>query len=282
MKQWKHKCLRSVLVYRPNPLRPDRVTVGFVLAEVEGDSPRNELRFAPDLSSLHCIAPQLDLEAVEGMLLEVESSLRSVIANVKDLHNFTTMLPEDVPDELEVLAPDAVLTDDFDAEVVTQSEQLFRSWRTEELDEEQRANRHYGRIYLQRQLQSIFGDFDVWTHLDKKIAVDQFVLKGDTLSIECGYEDLRTNTYRMLDPVSLVSGLDRAKILALSWPRIHEGFTSQRGMQCELHAIVEDGVNRQAGRASDAWNWMESAGIVVDPVSMLPALAADARSALRL
>jgi hypothetical protein len=53
-------------------------------------------------------------------------------------------------------------------------------------------------------------------------------------------------------------------------------------MACELHAIVEDGISKGQSKAADAWTWMQDEGIVVDPRSFLPALASEARSALRL
>jgi hypothetical protein len=127
MKEWKHKCMRSVLTYRPDPLRPDCITVGFVLLELDGESKLRELRFAPDLSGLRCLAPDLAPEVVEQMLLEAEPELKSLLGNVTDLKTFSHLLPDSIPDELEILAPSPVLTNDFEAEVGTQCDQLFRS-----------------------------------------------------------------------------------------------------------------------------------------------------------
>jgi len=282
MKEWKHKCMRSLLTYRPDPLRPDCITVGFMLVEVDGQSKLRELRLAPDLSALRCLAPDLAPEIVEQMLLEAEPELKSLLGSVTDLTTFPHWLPDTVPDELELLTPSPVLTNDFAAEVQVQCNQFFRSPASIVLGEEQRTNRQYGRLYLQKQMRSTFAEYGVWDHLDKRIAVDRFSLKGDSFMIECGYEDAKGRKYRMFDPVSLVTGLERAKIIALSWQKISDGLQREKAMPCELHVIVEDGISRNHGKAADAWKWMEGEGIRVDPRSFLPALASDARSALRL
>jgi hypothetical protein len=283
MKEWKHRCLRSVMTYRPDPLRPDRVTIGFVLFDTAAGSPHREVRFAPDLRTLKCIAPDLEIEMVEAMLAEVEPEIRSVITNITDAQKFPAWFPEGIPDEIEFLPPNPILTEDFDEEVITQSNQLFRALYEQDLDVQQRNRHQYGRLYLQREIRHWYEEFGVWPYLEKRIAVDSFMLKGDTYNLECGYLDETANTFRMLDAVSLITSLDRARILALSWPRVRKGMTEKKGVtDCELVAIVEAGITREAGKAKDAWQWMEDAGIRVAPVSAMPVLAAEARGAMRL
>jgi hypothetical protein len=282
MKDWKHKCLRSVMTYRPDPLRPDRVTIGFVIFDI-ADQSRREVRFAPDLRTLKCIAPDLEIDVVEAILAEVEPDIRSVITNITDAQKFSAWFPEGIPDEIEFLPPDPILTEDFEQEVVTQSNQLFRALYVGELQEQQRTGREYGRPYLQRKIKQWYGEFVVLPHLDKRIAVDPFMLKGDTYTFEYGYLDSSANIYRMVDAVSLITSLDRARILSLSWPRVRKGMADKKGVSdCELLAIVEAGISPEAAKPRDAWRWMEDAGIRVEPVSAMPALAAKAREALRL
>jgi hypothetical protein len=282
MKEWKHRCLRSVMTYRPDPLRPDRVTIGFVLFDIS-DQSRREVRFTPDLRTLKCIAPDIDIEMVEAMLAEVEPDIRSVMTNITDAQKFSAWFPEGIPDEIEFLPPNPILTEDFDEEVITQSNQLFRTLYESDLNEQQRSRRQYGRLYLQREIKHWYEEFNVWPHVEKRIPVDSFMLKGDTYNLECGYLDKAANKFQMIDAVSLITSLDRARILALSWPRIQKGMSEKKGMiDCELLAIVEAGITADAGKARDAWQWMEGVGIQVEPVSAMPALAAKARVALRL
>jgi hypothetical protein len=216
------------------------------------------------------------------MLVGAEPEIRSVLTRITDAQKFNFLLSESIPDEIELLPPNPILTDDFDAEIAAQSDQLFRSFEHTELAEQERKRGHYGRIYLQKQMRSAFDDFGVWERLEKKFAINKFMLKDDSYTVDCAYLDQRTGTLRMFDAVSLVTTLDSARILSLSWSKIKNGIQEEQRRNSELFAVVEDGINRDQGRAKDAWNWMEDAGIRVSPVSAMPALAADARLALRL
>jgi hypothetical protein len=69
MKEWKYKCEWKVLVC--NPLRPDRVTIGFVLRDTNPDSPRVEVRLAENLRAFRCLHPHVDIEAIEGTMLDL-------------------------------------------------------------------------------------------------------------------------------------------------------------------------------------------------------------------
>lgn len=281
MKEWKHKCLRSVLVYRPFALRPDCITIGFVLIDTSGDNRRRSVRFAPDLSILNAVAPDVDPEIVEASLLELEPDLLSILGDITDAGLFPSFFPDSFPPEIEVLPASPILTNDYDNELEIQSKQLFQFSALEQA-EYANTERLHGRPYLRKQIRKEFVAYQVWDHLEKQIRVDRFTLKEDSLKIDCAYTDPRSDTYRMFDAVSLLSSIDRAKILALSWSKIAEGIQKERGTQCEMIAIVENGIDRTQRDQKLAWNWLEEVGIRVSPVSAMSALAADAKLALRL
>jgi hypothetical protein len=280
MKDGLQRCFRSVLTYQPDPLRPDRVTVGFVLFESSVDERRIVVRFNPDLRALQCISPETDLDGVEAMLQHVEPEIISLVGNVTDVSKFPCFLPDSIPLELELHASSAILSRDFEEELKIQAAQLFPDRNLEGLTEQQRRDKQYGKIYLQKQVRSIFGEFGVWDFMDKHIQIES--LKGDLHRFYCGYADPRNGTYRAFDTVSLVTTLDRARILSLGWPKFQDALSEQMSAKCELHAIVEDGIASTPGKAKDAWLWMEDAGIKVGTVSSLPLLAGDARVALGL
>lgn len=89
--------------------------------------------------------------------------LRSVLTTVTDTDQFNFLLSENIPDELELLPPNPILTDDFDAELAAQAGRLFRSIERDELGEQERKRGHYGRMYLQKKMRSasrssVFGN----------------------------------------------------------------------------------------------------------------------------
>ena len=282
MKEWKHKCLRSVITYRPDPLRPECVTVGFVLFEFDGEARRVAVRFAPDLQLIRCISPEEDPENIEAMLLEIEPDLKTIISTTTETHRFRWVLTESIPEEIELLPATAVLTNDFEAEIESQEAQLFRAVDLKSLLDKKREKQKHGRLFLQSEIRQAFVQFGAWDFVDTKIAVDQFTVKNDPYKIDLGYLDVGRNAYRMLDAVSLITNLDRAKVLALSWPRIQAGLQKERSIPCEMYAIVEYGPAASKGLAVDARGWMEEAGIRVEPVSAVSALAAQAREGMRL
>jgi hypothetical protein len=137
-------------------------------------------------------------------------------------------------------------------------------------------------MYLHRHMKASWVDSGVWQFMDKGILLYQYMLKGDSYRVDCGYQNLTNTVYRMFDSVSLVTSLDRARVLSLGWPRIKENMQQDKGMQCELYAIVENGLNFKTGNAANARGWMDEAGIVVNPLASMDALVGQARVALRL
>src|SRR3954471_14005232 len=113
MKAFKHKCELRLLVCEPNPLRPDRVTVGFVLRDINGDTPRVEVRLASNLRAIQCIYPEADLEAIEGTLLDMEPILK----NVTDFEQYLQNMPADCPVDFSLLPETALLTDSIEDEL---------------------------------------------------------------------------------------------------------------------------------------------------------------------
>jgi hypothetical protein len=276
MKEFRHKCELELLVCEPHPLRPDRVTVGFVLRDTNPLQPRTIVRFAPDLHAVQYICPGIDLNALESTLLEMQS----VLANVTDYNQFRQFLPGELSIMLDVVAGKAVITDDMEAEADLLTQQYLELPTLADLEDVVRRQRLYGRAYLKGEMISAFKTYGVLEWINKSIPVDEYSLKGDSLKIDFGFRNKTTNTYRMLDAVSLLTSLDRARILALSWPAIKDGKEQQSGTEHQLYAIVENGAREQSSQANDGWHWMEDRGIRVHPVSAMAALAADARNAM--
>lgn len=277
-KQFKHRCELRLLTCEPNPLRPDRVTVGFVLRDTNPETPRVEVCLAPKLSAIHCIYPDADLEAIEGTLLEMEP----VLKNVTDFDAYLQNLPADCPADFSFLPGTAVLTDSMEDEIALLTNQyLVRLEKTTDAAGENRASTsEVGRAYLLRKMQEAFSAYGVSNFLQKDVPVSDYTFKHDQQKIDFAYRSYAANTYRMFHAVSLVLNLDKAKLLAYSWPDIRERVT--RNGHPELYGIVENPKYRQSEEGQAALAFMESKGVIVRPVSEMPQLAATAAVELRV
>jgi hypothetical protein len=277
-KEFKHRCELRLLVCEPNPLRPDRVTVGFVLRDTNAETARVEVCLAPKLTALQCVYPDADLEAIEGTLLEMEP----VLKNVTDFEQYLQNLPADCPADFSFLPGTAVLTDSMEDEIALLTNQyLVRLERTSDANPGNRTGQsEVGRAYILRKMQEAFSAYGVSNFLQKDIPVSDYTFKHDQQKIDFAYRSYAANTYRMFHAVSLVHNLDRAKLLAYSWPDIRERVT--RDGSPELYGIVENPKYCQSEPSQAALAFMESKSVIVKPISAMAELAATAAAELRL
>ena len=298
-KEFRHRCELRLLVCEPNPLRPDRVTVGFVLRDTNGDSPRVEVRLAPNLRAIQCICPDADLKAIEGTLVEMEPILR----NITDFEQYLQNMPAECPAEFCFLPGSAVLTNSIDDELALLAQQYLsrpkRRVKLSEIDdrpedgngdgnaEEERSSQRergneIGRPYIRRRMQEALSQFGLWNVLQKDIPASDFTFKGNPLKIDFGYRSHQNDTYVMMHAVSVVANLERATNLALSWSRIRQGIVAKGSGRCELFGIIEDPKFHKSEASRSAIEFMQSEGLNVRPVSTMPHLASDAAIALGL
>lgn len=283
-KEFRHKCELRLLVCEPNPLRPDRVTVGFVLRDTNGDTPRVEVRLASNLRSIQCIYPQADLEAIEGTLLEMEPILK----NVTDFEQFLQNMPAEGPADFTFLPGTALLTDSMEDELTLLTEQyLKRLKKVSPEDEESTATNapaeenQIGRPYLRRKMQEAFRHFGLWNFVQKDIPVGKYTFQADPLKIDFGYRNNARNSYRMLHAVSVVIDMNAATTLAYKWTDIR-GQMSIEGGDSQMFAVVEDPKFCQSEASQSALQLMEKKGLHVTPVSSVMQLAAEAAEDMRL
>jgi len=277
-KEFKHRCELRLLVCEPNPLRPDRVTVGFVLRDTNPEDPRVEVCLAPKLSAIQCVYPNADLEAIEGTLLEMEPILK----NVTDFEQYLQNMPFDAPAEFSFLPGTALFTDSIEREIELLTTQYLVRLEAYAGDGKASARRdnEVGRAHILRKMQEAFTNFGVWNFLQKDIPVAAYTFKNDQQKIDFAYRSYPANAYRMFQAVSVVLNLDKAKLLAYSCPDIRE--RAVRDGQCDLFGIVEDPKYCQNEASVAAMEFMQSKGIVVRPVSAMMEIAANAAAELRL
>ena len=285
MKQWKHRCELKLLVCQPNPLRPDRVTVGYILRDTNPDAARVEVRFAKSLGAVRCIYPDADLDAIEGTLLEMES----VLKNVTDFEQHLLHMAPEFPADFALLSGGALLTDDFEKELpLLERQYLARPKRTaqiselvSELPETHTDFEPVGRGYLRRRMQEAFANAGVASLLATDIPVSEYTFQGDLLKIDFGYRRGEAK-YRMMHAASVVTSPAQTAVFALSWPSIKAGVEKQFANGAGMVAVIEDSRFNQSEQARKAQQWMTDNGIDVRPVSEVTALAEEARRELGL
>ncbi|HEX6880897.1 MAG TPA: hypothetical protein VF135_11075 [Terriglobales bacterium] len=285
MKNWKHKCELKLLVCQPNPLRPDRVTIGYVLRDTNPDAARVEVRFAKNLSAVRCVYPDADIEAIEGTLLEMES----VLKNVTDFEQHLLHMSPEFPADFALLSGGALLTDDFEKELpLLEKQYLTRPKRTAqiselvtELSEAPTEAEPVGRPYLRRRMHEAFAQAGSANLLATDIPVSEYTFQGDLLKIDFGYRRSEAK-YRMMHAASVVTGLAQTAVFALSWPSIKAGISKQLADGAEMIAIIEDSRFSQSEQARKAQQWMTDNGIEVRPVSEVALLAEEAGRELGL
>ena len=283
MKDWKHMCELKLLMCQPNPLRPDRVTIGYILRDTNPDAARVEVRLAKNLSAVRCIYPDADLEAIEGTLLEMES----VLKNVTDFEQHLLNMSPEFPADFALLSGGALLTDDFEKELpLLERQYLARPKRTAPLSEAadtdiERNAEPVGRPYLRRRMQEAFAQVGIGSLLATDIPVSEYTFQGDLLKIDFGYRRSEAK-YRMIHAASVVTSFAQTAVFALSWPSIKAGIEKPFADGAEMIAIIEDSRFNQGEQAGAAQQWMKETGIEVRPVSEVSLLAEEARRELGL
>lgn len=287
MKKWKHRCELKLLVCQPNPLRPDRVTVGYVLRDTNSDAPRVEVRFAKNLGAVQCIYPDADLEALEGTLLD----MASVLKNVTDFEKHLLNMPADFPADFTLVSGGALLTDDFEKELPLLEKQYLariRKTRTAEAEdtavdvegESDEIGEQVGRPYIRRRMQQAFHRAGAADLVANDIPVGKYTFQGDLLKIDFGHPKDKSE-YRLLHATSVVAGLEQAAVLAAKWPKIRMGLENDLGRHCELIAVIEGSKFTQSQQSQEVQSWLISSGIATRPLTEMPRLAEEARSYLR-
>ncbi len=280
MKDFRHKCELRLLVCEPNPFRPDRVTVGFILRDTSAEDPRVEVRLARDLRAIQCVYPEADLEAIESALLE----MKPILANVTDFEQYLHNMPAETPADFTFLPGSAILTNSMDDEVALLTEQYLVRTSLPANEGKQRAHstkRETGRPYLLGRMKAAFDAYGLMDELQKEIDVSEYTFKGNPLKIDFGYRDRRNDAYVMMQAVSVVSNLERAMTLALSWSRIQKGFRAKGTPNCEMFGIVEDLKFHESENSQAAMTFMIGEGMKVRSVASMANVAAEAASALR-
>lgn len=266
----KAHCELSVIRYMPNALKGELLNLGIMVRERNVDGGGfADVRFTRDWRRVRCFHPDADLELLQALEAEfrdllnsgaegeaIMAKLNSYLSNAILLETPAAVLAESASAELAKLAPMYLETAASARQTLTGARRIRAS------------------------MQSTFESAGVWPLMRKRIPVAQYTASGDPLKIDCGYKP--NGVIKLFQAISLMSDIDSAKSLALSYPDLREAIARTDNAATELTAIVEDNVDPALPAIAYAVGKLRHAQINVRPEAELPHIAAQARQDLRL
>ncbi len=263
-------CELSVIRYMPNALKGELLNLGIMLRELDADGTGfAEVRFTRDWRRVRCFHPDADLELLQALESEFRELLNSGAEGEAILAKLNTYLSNAILLE----TPTAVLADSAHEELA----RLVPMYLETSASARQTLA---GTRRLRASMQSAFESAGVWPLMRKRISVAQYTASGDPLKIDCGYKP--NGVIKLFHAVSLISDIDSAKSLALSYPDLREGIARRENAATELTAITEDNLDMALPAIAYALGKLGQAQITVRPEAELPLIAAQARQDLRL
>jgi len=264
------QCEFFLLRYVPDAVKDEFVNIGVLLVEPkENGAGYAEVRFTRDWQRVKCLDPAADLEMLEGL----EDDLR---ARLKDVGraDFISKISESFSNALRLSPAKACLTESPAQELGKLAEMYL-----ERVRRPAGKGAAAGRQAIALHMRDAFERAGVWRLMRKRIAVAQYTHPGDPLKIDCGYRP--NGEVKLFHAVSLASDVDAAKVLAFTYPQIHEGIARLEQAKTSLTAIVEDDLDRNDEPIAFALDTLTRSQIAVAAQAELPRMAEVARRELR-
>jgi hypothetical protein len=278
-----HKCDLYVVRYEPNVAAGNRINIGVIL--VEEGHPEDAfvgVRFRRDWGVLRALDPNFDPELIEALELDVESQLRSwepQVINYRTDYSRRQWILEQMrtawAGALRVSQAIAVQTHSPAQELGIIVDQYLTIPSAEKTG-------MGGRTFVHSGMKKAFEIAGVWhtPYMRKRIAPELFTRTGDPLKIDCGYRP--NGEVKLFHAISLKSGIDPAKALALSFPQFRVALSKAEDATCKLTAVVEDDYDATNPAVGFALEILQTRDIRVAQLSQMPTMAEQARSDLRL
>ena len=253
----KQRCRFFLLRYVPDGIKNEFVNIGVVLVPPAG---KLELRFARDWSRVQALDAQADTELLDG--------IREELAAEGDQEWLLKRIEDSFSNVLQASESKGCLT----SSPVQEADALAKMYLETPRHSTSTPREKSVREAIRRKMELAFEREGVWSSMKKKILLSEYTQSDDPLKIDCGYQV--KSLLKMFHATSIKTDVNAAKALAFSYPYLVEGMR-QRGVQTQLTAVVEDGLERRnwTGFAMDA---LESRAIQIASVSDLPQLAQTA------
>jgi len=259
----KLQCRFFILRYAPDAVKNEFINVGLVLLPPAGGA---HVRFTRDWSRVLCLDPDADME----MLQALENDLRSQLHEMNGDHDLILRRIQDS-------FSNAIQPSEFQAclaaSPMNEADELARLY-LERPRRRQQTREPGARVAIAARMRSEFEAAGVWPLMQEKIPVSRYTRSGDPLKIDCGYSP--NGTVKLFHALTLHTDVNAAKVLAFSFPQLAQGIRKAENKQALLTAIVEDDLPSDDESISFARETLEQNGILIAPVSAMPAIAKQA------
>ncbi|HLW51357.1 MAG TPA: DUF3037 domain-containing protein [Candidatus Angelobacter sp.] len=266
------KCNFFLLRYVPDAVKNEFVNIGLVLLPPAGNP---EVRFARDLSRVHCLDPQADLEVLEAFESDLRSKLHEangdrefILRKIRD--SFSNALQ---PSEFKACV----------AESAAQEADALARLYLEPAQHPRERREAGGRQAILDQMHRDFEAAGVWRLMRRQIAVADYAGTRDPLKIDCGYAS--NGSIKLFHALAIgndMSSVNSAKVLAFSFPALADGIRRGENKQAQLTAIVEDNLARGEELIGFALETLQRQQIQVSPIAQMGSIAAQAAQELRV
>jgi hypothetical protein len=263
------QCEFLVVRYAPDAIKGEFVNIGVVL--LNGEAGAAEVRFTRDWRRVRCLDPLADTEMLESVEAELRERLR---AGGADRERILHLLRDSFANAVQVSAPKGLLTEAPQREMTRLLELYAGRPRPGQ------AREAAGRRTILNQMRGAFQLAGVWPSMFKDVPVAPYTHAGDPLRIDCAYRP--NGTLKFFHALPLASDVNAAKILAFSYPQLHQGVAHSKGWQTEMTAIVEADLSRQNPEVAFALEMLQRNTIQVAGADQLPQLAEVVRREMRL
>jgi hypothetical protein len=277
------QCEFYLLRYVPDVVKGEFVNVGVVLLESGDDaSAFTDVRLTHDWRRVRCLDPEVDVGLLEALEQDLRSKLQSHVPEIINYKGpmsrrewLLNLIETGWSGTLQMTPATGILTHSPEAEIGILAKAYLES------PQGQRAERvARGRHAISIAIREAFMAKGIWEHMWKDIQIGKYT--GDNLKIDCGYKP--NGTIHLFQPASLVGELElnRTKSLALSYQKFAPVMATAEKAAPILMAITEEGLNYNEPGIAFARQVLGESGVDVAPVSMMPVLAEQARSELKL
>jgi hypothetical protein len=259
-----------LLRYVPHAVRQEFVNIGVLLIDAaENEKVFADVRFAKDWGRVRCLDPQVDIEVLEALLLEI----RSEVGEVKDRGMLFKRMEDSFSNVIQLSQPMQILT----AAPAIEIDALASMFMDEVWIAPSRVLT--GRQRILAAMRDAFEQAGVAKFL-MPVPVAPYTKTGDPFQFDFGYNTGKE--IRLFHAVSLKAGVESAVTLAARFPKIALVMEKMTQASPRLTAVIDDNLDRGQESTQFAISMMEEEGIRIVAASEMPKIAEIARQELRV
>ena len=261
----KRQCEFFLLRYVPDAVKDEFVNVGVVMVEPDGEFA--DVRFTRDWRRVRCLDPQVDVEMLQALEIEMRRELQG--NQTRDV--LLRRLNDAASNLIQLSQTKGCLTEEPARQIETLAKLYFEGPKP-------RRGERSGRKRIYESMNQAFKQAGIEEWIMRGIPASPYTKPGDPFQFDFGYRV--GSTIKIFQAVSMKSSLDQALLLAARYPAIADGIARKTLTLPVLTAVTEDGVDRTQEQVQFAMGMLEDVRIRVAVSGEMTFLAEEARKEL--